>query len=58
MSFLGVLALFAWPAYGQIVVNGEATQLTLDGFVNVTAGDEEARFDGGARLLGRLRLHD
>jgi len=58
MSFLGVLALFAWPAYGQIVANGEATQLTLDGFVNVTAGDEEARFDGGARLLGRLRLHD
>ena len=61
---LGVLALLASPAHAQIVANTEATQLTLEGFANFTAGDADARgsddvrFDGGARLLGRLRLPD
>lgn len=47
--------------------SGESTQITVEGYANFTAGildlsddarGDDARFDGGARLLGRLRLQD
>lgn len=64
IALLGALGLRAAPTQAQIVADGAATQLTLEGFANITAGDADgtggdgARLDGGARLLARLRLQD
>lgn len=65
---LGALALSlvaSQSAQAQIVLSNEATQLTVEGFANFSAGDagfgshyDETRVDGGARLLGRLRFED
>ena len=67
--YLCALALWssAQSAHAQIVLNTQATQLTLEGFANFSAGDagpfngaggDDARFDGGLRALGRLRFDD
>lgn len=67
---LCALALWLWatqPAQAQIVLSTQATQLTLEGFANFSAGDagrlagargDDARFDGGVRALGRLRFDE
>jgi hypothetical protein len=62
------LALFAeTSANAQIVLSTEAAQLTVEGYANFSAGDadrsggaagDDARFDGGARILSRLRFDD
>ena len=53
------------PAHAQIVTDTEVAQFTVEAFANFTAGaqsgfdatrSEDSRFDGGARVLGRLRL--
>lgn len=69
--WLGTLTLASLltdrSARAQIVLDTPATQVTLEGFANFTGGVDEgksgdqadtARFDGGARVLGRLRLDD
>ena len=69
VSCLCALALWssAQSAQAQIVLDAPATQLTLEGFVNFSAGDagrfagtrgDDVRFDGGARALGRLRFDE
>lgn len=66
---LSALALWlsAQSAQAQVVVSTQATQLTLEGFANFSAGDagrfhgtrgDDARFDGGVRALGRLRFDE
>jgi hypothetical protein len=54
-------------SYAQVVLDTGALQFTTEAFANFTAGDEiesgargaaadDARFDGGARVLSRLNL--
>jgi hypothetical protein len=51
-------------ACAQVVLSGESTQITVEGYANLTGGiadasnEDRARFDGGARVLGRVRLED
>jgi Gram-negative porin len=61
------LASAMQSARAQVVLSGESTQITVEGYANLTGGivdasddarDRGARFDGGARVLGRLRLED
>ena len=66
---LGALALWlaAQSSQAQIVLSTQATQLTIEGFANFSAGDagrydgtrdEDIRFDGGVRTLGRFRFDE
>ena len=69
VAWLHALALFSatQSAHAQVVLSEESRQITVEGYANLTGGlvdasddarDEGARFDGGARILGRLRLED
>src|SRR5688572_892790 len=60
-------AAMAPTSYAQVVLHAGTTQLTTEAFANFTAGDEtesvargavadNARFDGGARVLSRVNL--
>lgn len=64
---VGLFALGDRAAQAQIVLDGAATQLTVEGYSNLSAGDadrfagargDDTRFDAGARVLGRLRFDD
>lgn len=68
LAILGLLVT-APAAYSQVVVNTPSAQLTTEAFANFTTGEvidtsgrsttaDDFRFDGGARLLGRLRFDD
>jgi Gram-negative porin len=59
----------ASAANSQVVLNAAPAQLTVEAYANFTAGNaseaetssmsaDETRFDGGARVLGRLSLDD
>jgi hypothetical protein len=61
------LLVVAQAADAQVVLDSTVTQVTVEGFANFTAGADDtrvmgevddARFDGGARVLGRLHLDD
>lgn len=65
-----LLCLLAAPAaYSQVVLSSNTSQLTIEGFANFTAGSEsatrtrgaatdDARVDGGVRVLGRLLVDE
>jgi hypothetical protein len=58
LATIGCMVL-APCAYSQAVFDWNTLQLTTEAFANLTAGavtDSDARFDGGARLLGRFNF--
>ena len=66
-SALALLAPGPRAAQAQIVLNSAATQLTIEGYTNLSAASadrfagargDDTRFDAGARVLGRLRFDD
>lgn len=63
-----VFAAMAPASHAQVVLDARTLQFTTEAFANFTAGDEtesgargaaadNARFDGGARVLSRLNSH-
>ena len=60
------LLAVAPAAVSQVVLNSGSAQLTVEAYTNFTAGTtnvhptsaDDSRFDGGARLLGRIRHDD